>query len=214
MQTRFEQARINQLTSFYGPDDAPRLALDFGDYLSLLWRLDTCGEYPGRERYYRQCIQALSVALGFKSHPIYRLVEMTPAGQIYSQLPNLPYRAGGRFVDAKDRKAALTQLIFLRGDTLRIGTYNEGWGDSGWPGSGLLDNELRERVFAVLFTALQGQFSNFGRLLLVIDIVIGNLILGLDEISEVQLPQLIADFGYPDPRDERIRRDFVVQSLS
>ncbi len=211
MQSRFEQARINQLTSLYGPDDAPRLALDFGDYLSLLWRLDTCGEFPSRERYYRQCVQALGAALGFKTHPIFRMVEMTPAGQIYGQLPNLPYRGGGRHVDAKDRKAAITQLICLRADTLRIGTYNESW-DTGWPGSGILDNELRERVFAVLFTALQGQFSNFGRLLLVIDIVIGNLILGLEEIPEVQLPQLIADFSYPDPRDERIRRDFVIQS--
>ncbi len=208
MQSRFEQARISQLTSLYSPDDSPRLPLDFGDYLSLLWRLDGCAELPSRERYYRLCVQALGVALGFKSHPIYRLIETTPAGQLYSQLPNLPYRAGGRHIDAQDRKAALTQLICLRGDTLRIGTYNEQW-DGGWPGSGLLDNELRERVFAVLFTALQGQFSNFGRLLLVIDIVIGNLIFGLEDAREVQLAQLVADYGYPDARDERVRRDFA-----
>lgn len=210
MQSRFEQARINQLTSIYSPDDPPRLPLDFGDYLSLLWRLDSSGEFPNRERYYRQCVQALGLALGFKAHPLFRMVEMTPAGQIYDQLPNLPYRGGGRHVDAKDRKAALAQLICLRVDTLRIGTYNERWG-SGWPGSGLLDDELRERVFAVLFTALQGQFSNFGRLLLVIDIVIGNLILGLEAAPEVQLAQLTADYGFPDPRDERVRRDFAIQ---
>lgn len=208
MQSRFEQARISQLTSRYSPDDSPRLPLDFGDYLSLLWRLDDCAELPSRERYYRQCVQALGLALGFKAHPIYRLIETTPAGQIYGQLPNLPYRGGKRFVDAQDRKAALAQLMALRGDTLRIGTYNEQW-DSGWPGSGILDNELRERVFAVLFTALQGQFSNFGRLLLVIDIVIGNLIFGLEDIHEVQLAQLVAEFGYPDARDERVRRDYA-----
>src|SRR5256885_525433 len=144
-QSRFEQTRINQLISLYSPDDPPRLALDFGDYLSLVWRLDTSAGFPGRERYYRLCAQALCNALNIKAHPISRMVETTPAGQIYAQLPNLPYRSGNRFVDAKDRKAALTQLISLRGDTLRIGTYNEGW-DGGWPGGGILDNELRERV--------------------------------------------------------------------
>jgi hypothetical protein len=206
-QTRFEQTRINQLISLYSPDDPPRLALDFGDYLSLIWRLDTSATFPGRERYYRQCAHALCTALNLKGHPICRLVEQTPAGQIYTQIPNLPYRSSSRLVDAKDRKAALTQLMSLRGDTLRIGTYNEAW-DGGWPGGGILDNELRERVFAVLFTALQGQYTNFGRLLLVIDIVIANLIFGLEDSPEVQLSILIDDYGYPDPRDERIRREF------
>ncbi len=207
MQSRFEQSRINQLISLYGPDDPPRVPLDFGDYLSLLWRIDGSAALPNRERYYRQCAQALSTALGLKSHAIVRLVESTEVGKIYSQLPNLPYRSASRFVDAKDRKAALTQLMELRGDTLRIGTYSDNWG-GGWPGSGILDNDLRERVFAVLFTALQGQYTNFGRLLLVIDIVIANLIFGFDEPPEVPFAQLTAEFGYPDPRDERIRRDF------
>ncbi len=206
MQSRSEQVRITQLLSLYSPDDSPRLALDFGDYLSLLWRLDQATET--HERYYRQCVQALGSALGLKSHPIYRMVELTPVGQIYTQLPNLPYRSGTRFVDAQDRKAALSQLICLRSDTLRIGTYSEGWNGS-WPGGGILDNELRERVFAVLFTALQGQYTNFGRLLLVVDIVIANLLFGFDEPPEVQMTQLIADYGYPDPREERVRREFA-----
>ena len=75
----------------YSPEEPPRLPLDFGDYLSLLWRLDTAA--PQRERYYRQCAQALGTALGLKPLPIFRLVENTPAGEIYSQLPNLPYRS-------------------------------------------------------------------------------------------------------------------------
>jgi hypothetical protein len=208
MQTRFEQTRINQLISLYSPDDPPRLPLDFGDYMSLLWRLDGSANNPNRERYYRQCAQSLCVALGMKQHPICRLVAMTPAGQIYSQLPNLPYRSADRHIDAHDRKAALTQLMGLRGDTLRIGTYNEAW-TGGWPGGGIVDNELRERVFAVLFTALQVQYTNFVRLLLVIDIVIANLIFGFEEAGVVSLAQLIADFDYPDPRDERVRRDFI-----
>jgi hypothetical protein len=209
MQSRFEQTRINQLISLYSPDDAPRVPLDFGDYLSLIWRLDGCAPLPNRERYYRQCVQALGTALGLKNHAIYRLVEHTATGQIYSQLPNLPYRSANRFVDAKDRKAALGQLMELRGDTLRVGTYSDNWA-GGWPGSGILDNDLRERVFAVLFTALQGQYSNFGRLLLVIDIVIANVIFGFDDPPEIPFNVLTTEFGYPDPRDERVRRDFLL----
>jgi hypothetical protein len=213
MQSRFEQTRINQLIGLYSPDDPPRLAMDFGDYLSLLWRIDASAGLPNRERYYRQCANALGTALNLQKHAIHKLVLSTPAGQIYTQLPNLPYRNGGRFVDAKDRKAALTQLIILRGDTLRMGTYNESW-LGGWPGDGIQDNELRERVFAVMFTALQGQFTNFARLLLVIDIVIANLLFGFEELAEAQFPQLTAEFGYPDPRDERVRRDFALQPQS
>ncbi|HVU13787.1 MAG TPA: hypothetical protein VHD90_21065 [Phototrophicaceae bacterium] len=208
MQSRFEQARINQLISLYSPDDPPRLPLDFGDYLSLLWRLDTSATYPQREHYYRRSVQALGEALGLKTHPIYRLVDTTMAGEICGQLPNLAYRGSYRHVDAKDRKAALTQLIDLRCDTLRIGTYGEAW-NGAWPGSGIQDTELRERVFAVLFTALQGQYSNFGRLLLVIDIVVANILFGFEELREIQLPQLISDYDFPDPRSERIRREFA-----
>jgi hypothetical protein len=212
-QTRFEQTRISQLISLYSPDDPPRLALDFGDYLSLLWRIDSSAGIPNRERYYRQCALSLSMALGFSKHPLCRIVQSTAAGQIYSQLPNLPYRSGENHVDARDRKAALAQLFIMRSDTLRMGTYNETW-LGGWPGDGIQDNELRERVFAVMFTALQGQYTNFARLLLVIDIVLANLLLGFDEPNLVTFAQLTSDFGYPDPRDERVRRDFVLQPQS
>lgn len=208
MYSQFEQTRITQLVSSYGPEDAPRLPLDFGDYLSLLWRFDQCVEQPQRARYYRACAQALADALGLKSHTLYRLVAMTAPGQVYHQLANVPYRGGGRLIDAKDRKAAIAQLARLRQDVLRIGTYQEEWVGS-WPGSGILETELRERVFAVLFTALQGQFSNFGRLLLVLDIVLANLLLDADPPAEVTLEQLVAEFDYPDPKNERVRRDFA-----
>src|SRR5215207_7104686 len=59
----FEQARIQQLLSSYGPEEPPRLYLDFGDFLSILWRLDCCTEQPRRARYYRRCLHALSKAL-------------------------------------------------------------------------------------------------------------------------------------------------------
>ena len=75
-----------------------------------------------------------------------------------------------------------------------------------WPGSGILDTELRERVFAVLFTALQGQYNSFGRLLLVVDIVLSDLLLGMQpDTKEVGLQQLVYDYNYPDPTDSRVR---------
>jgi hypothetical protein len=204
-QSRVEQNRIAQLTSTYGPDEAPRLPLDFGDYLSILWRIDKHAEKPARVKYYRQCAHALANALGIQNRSVYRLVEHTPPGQLYQQMPNAPYRGTSRLIDAHDRKAAIRQLIELRHDVLRIGTYQDQWPVS-WPGSGIIDVELRERVFAVLFTALQGQFGNFGRLLLVVDIVLSDLLLGFQqEAKEVKLEQLIKDYNYPDPTDSRAR---------
>ncbi len=208
MQSRFEQARINQLISSYAPNDPPRLVLDFGDMLSLVWRLDKSAGQGNRERYYRQCVRSVSSGLELSAHPLCRLIDLTAAGEIYQQIPNLPYRAGKRLVDAQDRKGAIAQLMHLRDDTLRIGTYQEGWGGA-FPGSGILDTETRERVFAVLLNALQGQYSNFGRLLLVLDIVLANLMLGFDAMPEIPLQTLVADHGYPDPADPRIHRDYA-----
>jgi hypothetical protein len=208
MQSRFEQARISQLLSTYSPQDIPRTSLDFGDYLSLLWRLDQNADSPNRVKYYRQCASALAEALNFKNQPLHRLVEMTEPGEIYRQLPNLPYRAGGRLVDAQDRKAAIAQLVTLRDHIFSIGTYQENWGGS-WPGSGILDTEARERVFAVLFTALQAQYGNFARLLLVIDIVLAHLLLGYDLTDEVTLNELVGEFYYPDPGNSRVQKEFL-----
>jgi hypothetical protein len=210
MQSRFEQVRISQLLSAYSPQDPPRTSLDFGDYLSLLWRLDHTVECANRVRYYRQCALALARGLDFKDHALHRLVEMTAPGEIYQQLPNLPYRAGGHLVDAKDRKAAIMQLIAMRDHIYSLGTYQEKWSGS-WPGSGILDTEVRERVFAVLFTALQGQYASFARLLLVIDIVLANLLLGRDGNDEVTLPELVGQFGYPNPSNPRVQQDFICE---
>ncbi len=205
MQNRLEQNRISQLTSTYGPDEAPRLPLDFGDYLSILWRLDVHASQPARVKYYRQCAQALGTALEIHNRSVFRLVEITPPGQLYKQLPNAPYRGTSRLIDAHDRKAAISQLAQLRQDVLKIGTYQDQWPVS-WPGSGIVDVELRERVFAVLFTALQGQFGSFGRLLLVVDIVLSDLLLGFhQDVKEVKLDQLITQYHYPDPNNSRIR---------
>lgn len=208
MQSRFEQARISQLLSSYSPQDPPRTSLDFGDYLSLLWRLDRSADSPNRAKYYRQCANALAEALKFKTHALHRMVDVSAPGEIYPHLPNLPYRAGGRLVDAQDRWAAIGQLIALREHIFGIGTYQEGWGGS-WPGSGILDNEVRERVFAVLFTALQAQYANFARLLLIVDIVLANLLLGYDLTEEITLLELVAQFGYPDPGNTRVQKEFL-----
>lgn len=207
MQSRFEQSRISQLISPYAPNDPPRLLLDFGDLLSLLWRLDR-NAGTNRERYYRQCVRALLSGLNLVTHPLCRVIDTSQSGELYRQIPNLPYRIGTRLVDAQDRKAAIAQLMTLRDDTLRLGTYHESW-VGGFPGSGIQDEELRERVFAVELNALQGQFSHFGRLLLVLDIVLANLVIGFDATPEIDLKTLVADHGYPDPSDPRIHREYV-----
>lgn len=213
MQSRLEQTRISQLTSTYGPDEPPRLSLDFGDYLSILWRLDVYANQPARVKYYRQCAHALGAALGIQNRSVYRLVEHTPPGQLYQQLPNAPYRGTSRLIDAHDRKAAIKQLAELRQDVLKIGTYQDQWPVS-WPGSGIVDAELRERVFAVLFTALQGQFGSFGRLLLVVDIVLSDLLLGFhQEVKEVKLDQLVKEYQYPDPNDGRVRWSYYSDEI-
>jgi hypothetical protein len=203
-----ERSRIQQLTSSYGPDEPPRLPMDFGDFLSLLWRLDKHAEDTARVKYYRRCALSLAEGLGLKTRSLYKLVEMTQPGQLYQQLPNAPYRGTSRLLDAQDRKAAIRQLAQLRLDVLRIGTYHDQWPVS-WPGSGIMDVELRERVFAVLFTALQGQYENFGRLLLVVDIVLSDLLLGIQQdIREISLHRLIMEYGYPNFQDTRTRAAF------
>ncbi len=204
-----QQTRLTQLMSLYSPDEQPRAPLDFGDYLSLVWRLDQCDPASTRETYYRACVVALGAGLGIDAHPLGRLVTLTSVGSLYAQIPNLPYRSGAQAVDVPDRRAALAQLMTIRADILRLGTYHQSWGGA-FPGSGILEDDLRERVFAVLITAYQGQFTNFARLLLVTDIVIGNLLLGLGSPArEIVLPQLIREYDYPDPSDARVRRAFT-----
>jgi hypothetical protein len=207
MTNRVERTRISQLTSSYGPDEPPRLPMDFGDFLSLIWRLDKHADEPAKVKYYRRCALSLAEGLGLKNRSVFRLVELTPPGQLYAQLPNAPYRGTNRLLDAQDRKAAIAQLAELRQDILRVGTYHDKWPVS-WPGSGIMDTDLRERVFAVLFTALQGQYENFGRLLLVVDIVLGDLLLGMHHVREINLTELIAKHEYPNFNDPKVRAAF------
>lgn len=207
MSNPFEQARIHQLISDYSPDTPPTLTLDFGDYLSLLWRLDQLAAHTGQAQYYRRCAHALGQGLGLEGQPVYKLVEYSESGSLYVQLPNVAYRFAPRLLDASDRRAAAAQLLSLRQDILRVGSASAQWG-AGWPGSGIDDEELRERVFAVLFTALQGQFANFGRLLLVIDIVLANLLVGMETLPELPLSELVMNFGYPHPKDPNVRQQF------
>ena len=213
MEKRREQTRINQLTSTYGPDEPPRLPLDFGDYLSLLWRVDKHASQPNKVKYYRRCANALAQGLELTNRSLTRLVDITPPGDIYRQLPNAPYRGTQRLIDAHDRKAAITQLVELRADMLKIGTYQDQWPVS-WPGSGIIDTELRERVFAVMFTALQGQFGNFGRLLLVVDIVLADLLLGIQPQREISVHQLINEYDYPNPAESRVRWQFYSEDTA
>ena len=202
MNAPFEQGRIRQLIAPYAPDAYLRAPLGFGDYLSLLWRIDASASAPPRVRYYRACATALACALGIDGEPLARLIDGCEPGTIYAQIPNLPFRFTPRPVDAADRKAAVAQLLMLRTDILRLGTYAETWGGRA-PGSGIIDDAARERVFAVLFEALNGQYANFARLLLVTDIVLGDLLVGREMSAEFPVATLIAQYGYPAPHEAR-----------
>jgi hypothetical protein len=199
-----DQHRVNQLTSAYSPFDAPQLPLDFSDYLSLLWRIDRHAPQGDLVRYYAQCARALSKAYEFEQKSLGRMVRTTEPGKLYRSLSNVPFRETGRLMDASARKAAIDQLVRLRADVLSIGAYQHDW-LVGWPGSGVLDAELRERIFATLFTALRSQYTHFGRLLFVIDIVLQELLMGTRRMAEFSLGTLIDRFGYPDPEDPNVR---------
>lgn len=201
---RSDDAHIRQLTSPYNPHQPPQLPLDFSDYLSLLWRIDRHAAQENRVTYYRLCAGALARAFEFENRSLGRLMRAVPAGEVYASLGNAPFRDTGRLVDASARKAAIHQLVMLRADVLSIGAYQHDW-LVGWPGSGVVDPELRERIFATLFTALRSQYTHFGRLLLVIDIVLQELLLGTRGLHEVSLGTLIDRFGYPDPEDPAVR---------
>jgi hypothetical protein len=195
--TSFEQFRIDQLLSTYGPEQPPSLPLEFGDYLSLLWRQDHA-DNERRVQYYKRCTQALAPALGLADREIGRLARAASPGGIYDALENVPYRLADRTVDAADRRAAIRQLLQLRSDVLQIGVYDQHW-DGTWPGSGIVDGDLRDRVFAILFSALPGQFPSFARLLLVTDIVLQDLLTGARRGPSILLYALVREYSYPDP---------------
>jgi hypothetical protein len=199
--------RVNQLTSPYSPLSPPQYPLDFSDLLSLAWRIDRHADQAHLVAYYLRCLAALTRALGYHTKGLGRLLTSTQPGSLCRSLSNVPFRGTGRLVDASSRKAAIDQLVRLRSDIVAIGAYQYDW-LVGWPGSGIADNELRERVFATLFTALRGQYQYFGRLLLVVDIVLQELLLGTRNVKEFSLGTLIERFGYPDPEDPVVRSLF------
>lgn len=201
---RSDESRVKQLTSAYSPLDPPQLPLDFSDYLSLLWRIDRHADQTNLVKYYTRCTRALAQAFDFEQRSVGRMLRTTAPGQLYASLSNAPFRSTGRLMDAAARKSAIDQLARLRSDVLSIGAYQHDW-LVGWPGSGVLDPELRERIFATLFTALRGQYAHFGRLLLVIDIVLQELLLGTRTVTEISLGTLIDHYGYPDPEDAAVR---------
>lgn len=204
MMNHSDNARINQLTSPYDPFHPPRLPLDFGDYLSLMWRLDRSAAHENLVAYYRQCVMALTRAFDLENKGLGRMVRTAAPGTFCASLSNAPFRATSRLDDATARKAAIQQLVALRSDVLSIGAYQHDW-VVGWPGSGIVNSELRERVFATLFTALRGQYAHFGRMLLVIDIVLQELLLGTRAVNEILLAKLVERFDYPDPQSQAVR---------
>lgn len=208
---RSDESRVNQLTSPYAPLNPPQLPLDFGDFLSILWRLDRHAAQNNLVLYYGQCARALSRAFDFEQQSIERILKTVEPGQFYAMLSNAPFRTTGRLMDASARRAAIDQLARLRSDVLSIGAYQHDW-VVGWPGSGVLDSELRERIFATLFTALRSQYSHFGRLILVIDIVLQELLVGTRVVTEFSLGTLIDRYGFPDPENPEVRLLFYGDS--
>ncbi len=205
--------RIRQLTSSYGPHTPPQLPLGFGDYLSILWRLDHSAGHDGKTRYYRKCASALLVALGYQNRdPEWVLLTAAP-GDLYATLDHAPYRQTDRAPDAAHRRAAIQQLLALRSEVLSIGARAEGWAES-LPGDGILAAALRERVSTVLFTAAQSQFPLFARLLLVIDIVLQELLIGTRKSEEFELNFLVTHFGYPDPNEPDIHFLYTQEDLA
>jgi hypothetical protein len=181
--------------------------MTFADFLSLLWRLDAAGGDPKREAYYRQCADAVARGLAFESRSLYRMLINTQAGEICRSLQNAPYRGTARLVDAQDRRDAIRQLVDLRGQILTMAAYRDRW-TLGWPGSRMTDVELRERLFAVFFTAFDSQFAHFSRMLFVVDIVLQELLLGDRVERQISLIRLIKEFGYPDPSSSAVRAQF------
>ncbi len=202
-----DQRRVGQLLSSYSPADPPELTMTFSDFLSLLWRLDYSAGEPKKESYYRQCADAVAHGLAFENRSLYRMLSTSPAGGVCWSLQNAPYRGTTRLVDAQDRRDAIRQLVDLRGQILTMAAYRERW-TLGWPGSRMTDVELRERLFAVFFTAFDSQFENFCRLLLVVDIVLQELLLGDRIERRISLIRLIKEFGYPDPGSSAVRAQF------
>jgi hypothetical protein len=206
-------ARIRQLTSSYGPHTPPQLPLGFGDYLSLLWRLDRSAGHDGKTRYYRLCISALLVALGYQNRdPEWVLLTAAP-GDLYATLGNAPYRQTERPPDAAHRRAAIQKLLALRSGVLSIGAHADGWVED-WPDDGIAAAPLRERVSAVLFAAFPSQFPVFARILLVIDIVLQELLIGTRKSEEFDLSLLVTHFGYPDPNEPDIHFLYTQEDLA
>jgi hypothetical protein len=130
MSNRTERTRISQLTSTYGPDEPPRLPMDFGDYLSLIWRLDKHADDPAKVKYYRRCALSLAEGLGLKGRSVFRLVELAPPGALAASQRALSRHEP--LLDAQDHKAAIAQLATLRQD-ICAGVHDQ-W-PVGWPGS-------------------------------------------------------------------------------
>lgn len=207
MKQRAPADRVTQLTSPYSPFDPPQLPLDFGDYLSLLWRIDRHAGQENLVHYYGRCARALARAFGFDHQALGTTARTAEPGTLYRSLSSVPFRERQRLADASARKSAIDQLARLRADVISIGAYEHEWLVS-WPGSGIVEPALRDRVFATLFTALRSQYHHFGRLLLVIDIVLQELLIGTRTAMEVSLGPLIERHGYPDPDAPAVRELF------
>ncbi len=211
-----ELARVRQLRSPYDTRQDPQLPLGFGDYLSLLFRLDeqsTLLQERGevdplllRRAWYLACCSALCRALALQGTAFDTLHEAKPYDprQIVAGLrPSLRAQHGP--FQAVYYEIALGGLLRQRADVLRMGrsvTHLRGG-----PGSGIADKALQARIHDVYFTRFDEGLLNFSRHLLDIDRLLEDL-LPLDIGPPVELARLRSEFGFPDRADARWRMAF------
>ncbi|HVO68929.1 MAG TPA: hypothetical protein VMT24_02720 [Aggregatilineaceae bacterium] len=212
MPNHLDQPRISQLTSSYAPPFPPVLPLGFGDYLSILWRLDRSAGHDGKSLYYRACAIALLNALELRDTPLGQVMRAAVPGTNYDALSTVPFKEKELSPDAESRGAAIGQLVKMRSDVLTMGVYQEAW-EIRWPGNGILDLDLRDRMHTVLFTALPSQYPVFARLLLVVDIVLQELLTGSHKPVEVDIPALILTYHFPDPRDPDVQLLYTTEHI-
>ncbi len=204
-------ARVRQLRSAYDPGSALELPLGFGDYLSILFRLDEQNRLieelgpveplPLRQAWYVACGTALRDALSLKDTAFDRVAHERPYDprQIVSDLRQALRAQHGVF-QAVYYEIAIGGLLRQRADILRAGrsvTHVEGG-----PGSGITDEALRARIQAVYFTRFDEALLNFSRQLLDVDALLEEL-LPMAVAPPVELARLQAEYNYPTAADPR-----------
>ncbi len=204
-------AYVRQLRSAYAPASEPELPLGFGDYLSLLYRLDeqdrlieergAANALPLRRSWYLGCCSALRGALLLTDTAFDTLPGEKPYDprQIVNGLRQGLRERHGVF-QAVYFELAIGGLLRQRADILqarRSVSYLEGG-----PGSGITGEALKTRIQQVYFTQFDEALLAFSRQLLALDALLVEL-LPITVGQPVELAELRSQYNYPDGSDHR-----------